>query len=153
MNIKKILVFLLAIVSLFAVLASAVSCGDDFEGDGWVEKNEKTMKSASYKYFNDEKYYAFSIEGTVTVTAEIVTESGEFGARVYRKELPDAPIFTMEIHKNDKGELVADITKNGSLKSVPVDGKLTETFAIASDGDYILQVKGVEHKGSYKFDW
>ena len=153
MKTRKLITLLLALVTLFAVMASAVSCGDDFDGDGWVEKNEKTMKSATYKKFNDERYYSVAVEGTITVTVEIVTESGEIGAEVYRKELPDAPIYSVAIYKNDDGKLVADVVDGGVTQVVEFDSKLTDTFTITSDGDYVIHIKGINHKGSYKFEW
>lgn len=154
MKIKRIITLILALLALTSVFTSAVSCKDpEFEGDGWVEKNEKTMKSASYKNFSGDKYYPFTVEGTVTVDVEIVTEAGEVGVSVYRKELPDAPIYTIAIAKNDDGKLVANVTKNGELKAVNVDKTFKDSFAVASDGEYIIRIKGSSHKGSYKFDW
>lgn len=152
MNFKKITALLLAVLCLFGTLVSAVSCGDDFESEGWYEQTEKTKRAAGYKLLNGHKHYSVDFDEAATVSVTVATASGEINAEIYPKDMPEAPIYSVRIVKNAEG--VCTATVNGDAENpITLSGDYTGEVRIATEGSYVIHVSGVNHSGSYAFDW
>lgn len=156
MKIKRIIALLLALMCIGATLVSAVSCGE-FNSAEWYEDNERTRRSAAYKSFSDEKNYEIDVDGKINMNIKVETVSGDaFYARIYNVKSQEKPVYTLAIHKNESGILVADVNYGGEKKQIPLNSNTLyeETIAImGEDDEFIINVKGQNHTGSFKFDW
>ncbi len=160
MKLKRIITLILATVTLGAVMLGAVSCGNDELPEGLVIDCNNTKKSMSYMSpYTYEEFYDFEVEGTITIDVKVVTEAGGFGAAIYPKDLykkgidvETISVYFLTIEEND-GVYQAVVTNGGKTETVTLEGDYTDTITLASDGEYVLRVKGAAHKGSFKFDW
>ena len=151
MKITKLISLILVIACLGAVMLGAVSCGESYESTGWHEDTDKTKKSAAYESFTGQKLYAFEVKEPITIDVKIATVSGEFYAEIYAKDVPSAPIFTVNVAKTDNGTTAIVNAKTDA--PIVLTGDFTDTLSIATSGDYVLSVNGAAHNGSFLFDW
>lgn len=151
MKVTKLISLILVIVCLGTVMLSTVSCGDSYESTGWHEDTDKTKKSAAYESFTGQKLYAFEVKDPIAINIKIATASGEFYAEIYAKDVPSAPIFTVNVAKTEGGTTAIVNAKTDA--PIALTGDFTDTVSIATPGDYIIRVNGAAHNGSFLFDW
>ncbi len=151
---KRILTIISAIVCISLTLFTLASCGKDFKAAEWSENNGKTKRSASYKELNDEKYYEIDVDEKITMSISVGTVSGDaFFAEIYNVKTPDAPIYTLVIHR-EEDKLIANVNYGGKESITELSSDYSETITIAGEkDDFVIHIKGQNHTGSFVFDW
>ncbi|MBR2467090.1 MAG: hypothetical protein IKB38_09215 [Clostridia bacterium] len=156
MRFTRFIALFLALLCIGATLVFVASCGE-FNSAEWYEDNESTRRAATYKSFSDEKNYEIDVDGKISMNIKVETISGDaFYARIYNVKTQNNPVYTLAIHKNESGVLVADVNYAGEKKQIPLNSNTLyeETVAImGEDDEFIINVVGQNHTGSFKFDW
>ncbi|MEG1993765.1 MAG: hypothetical protein RR048_02535 [Oscillospiraceae bacterium] len=122
-------VFIPFITLLLTVLVGC-SSGSFFAIDA-KENNSPNKFSMEYEKFSGHKQTKIKVSEneTVTIDADIVTNSGELDISVERNN-DDDDVFSADDVETSAFEIVLD-----------------------KEGTYILRVDGDKHKGSYNFTW
>ncbi len=152
MKIKRMTVLLLALICIGAML---ISCGSEFNADKWTDDIQKTKRSASYTNLNDEKYYKIDVDGKIDMSITVNTISGDaFVAEIYNVKYQQTPVYKLAITRNSDGVLEASVSYAENQTQTQISNIFTDSITIAGDNDdFVIHIMGINHTGSFTFDW
>jgi hypothetical protein len=119
---------LLAAAFLAVVFTGCVSTGGNFVVKDCVSKCKVGDISATYGYFDGNKFYRFKLEEGETVTIGITTEDGT---------------LNMVVADSDENVIIAEYCLLTGSRD----------FTAEKDDTYTVSFTAAEHKGGYEITW